>query len=176
MSIPIEEAYKFCPRCGQGNSLLGHIPFKCTECGHASFFGPVAAVGGLVVNSAGELLLVRRARDPGKGMWGLPGGFVDRNESVEFALGREVKEETGLIVTRSDYLMSFPNQYDYNGVVAPVIDFFYVCAVSPGGEITIAEDELEHFEWAIPSAAHLDAMAFASNRAAIEHWLTVGSP
>ncbi|MEO1616386.1 MAG: NUDIX domain-containing protein, partial [Planctomycetota bacterium] len=83
--IPIEQAYHFCPRCGAAAESVGQVPFQCGKCGFSHYFGPVAAVGGLIVNDADELLLVRRARDPGKGKWGLPGGFVDRGETIEQA-------------------------------------------------------------------------------------------
>ena len=168
----IESVFHFCPRCGEPNQRVGEIPFRCPTCRMTTFFGPVAAVGALVTNPEGELLLVRRARNPGKGCWGLPGGFVDRNETIEEALAREVKEETELIISSCRLLMTHPNEYNYQGVVAPVIDLFYCCDVESPANISLAADELDHHVWAHPTKAHLDRMAFPSNRIAIEYFLS----
>jgi 8-oxo-dGTP diphosphatase len=57
----------------------------------------VAAVGAIAVTSA-SLLLIRRGRPPGMGLWSLPGGRVEAGESDREAVVREVAEETGLRV------------------------------------------------------------------------------
>ncbi|MEM8733750.1 MAG: NUDIX domain-containing protein, partial [Planctomycetota bacterium] len=91
---------------------------------------------------------------------------VDEIEVVDY-----VSEEIGLQVTSTSYLLSHPNQYDYRGVIADVIDYFYLVDVATREGIELAEDEVEHFEWARPTSAHLENMAFHSNRLAIEHWM-----
>jgi len=58
---------------------------------------PVVAVGAVVV-AEGALLLVQRARPPHAGRWSIPGGRVERGETLAAAVEREVLEETGLRV------------------------------------------------------------------------------
>jgi 8-oxo-dGTP diphosphatase len=59
----------------------------------------IRCVGAVIHDPSGRLLLVRRANEPGKGKWSLPGGRVAPEESDHSAVYREVLEETGLHVT-----------------------------------------------------------------------------
>ena len=59
----------------------------------------VPCVGALVHDDDGRLLVVRRGREPGRGLWSVPGGRVEPGESDAVAVEREVLEETGLHVT-----------------------------------------------------------------------------
>jgi 8-oxo-dGTP pyrophosphatase MutT (NUDIX family) len=61
----------------------------------------VPGVGAIIQNQSGEVLLQDRADH---GVWGLPGGTVEMDETVLEALEREIKEETGLTVVRSRLL------------------------------------------------------------------------
>lgn len=170
-SKPLASVFKFCPSCAAPNPEPGAIPFQCASCGYTNYFGPVAAVGAIVVNEKQEMLFVRRSRDPGKGKWGLPGGFVDPDESGEEAVIREVSEETGLDVISTKYLMTAPNKYEFRGAVASVIDLFYLVEVRSLDNIQLAVEEIDQYDWAKPDSEHLENMAFHSNRLAIEHWM-----
>ena len=91
---------KFCPGCGslleQQETSGKPRPF-CADCRRVIYYDPkVAAVA--VVARDSRVLMVRRANQPGYGLWSVPGGYVDRGEVVEAAAAREVHEETGLVV------------------------------------------------------------------------------
>lgn len=94
----------------------------------------VRCVGAVIRDSADRLLLIRRANEPGRGLWSLPGGRVEPGESDEDAVVREVAEETGLTV-RAGRLVGRVRIGTYD-----VGD--YVCEVL-GGRLAAATDALD---------------------------------
>lgn len=129
MSHPLHQ-FVYCPKCGAKTFVERNEKAKqCTTCGFVYYFNPSSAVACFIRNAAGEILLVRRAKDPAKGTLDLPGGFVDMHESAEEAAHREVKEETGLDITECRYLFSIPNLYMYSGFEVHTVDMFFECLV-----------------------------------------------
>ncbi len=97
-SAPEEIAY--CPRCASSmiTRQVGDKPRRvCPECGFIYFTDPKVGVGVMVVQDD-QILLVRRTMNPGRGMWSIPAGFVDRGEDPQETAVRETFEETNLHV------------------------------------------------------------------------------
>jgi len=173
--MEISEAYRFCPHCGTKREVFRPArPYRCEDCGFTSFFSPVTAVGAVIINPQGRILLIERAREPGRGKLGMPGGFVDPNEGAEDALRREILEEVGLAVGELTFLMTAPNSYEYHGIVLPVLDIFFTAHVTHNQEIAHDDSEVSAWMWTEVSEEVLSRMAFASNRLALERYLAVG--
>ena len=169
--VPLRKTWKFCPRCGAAATRSGRNPFQCAACGHTHYFGPCAAVGAIITDPSGQILLLVRGKDPGKGLYGLPGGFVDPGETAEQALEREAMEEIGLAVRDLQYLASFPNEYAYDGAILPVTDLFFVVTVESFEGMAVQDGEIDAWHFCHPARRHLRKMAFDSNRRALELFL-----
>lgn len=102
------ELFKYCPKCGSSHFEIHNEKSKhCNDCGFTYYFNSSAATVAFILNKKNELLVCRRGKNPAKGTLDLSGGFIDMNETGEEGVSREVKEETGLIVTEAKYLFHF---------------------------------------------------------------------
>jgi ADP-ribose pyrophosphatase YjhB (NUDIX family) len=101
--------------------------------------GPVIpAVGAILSDAAGRILLVQRGNEPDRGRWSLPGGRVEPDEDPGHAVVREMREETGLEVTVVEHVGRVERLRPGGGRY--LIDDFRVAAV--GGRLAAATDAL----------------------------------
>tara|TARA_Y100001960_G_scaffold4471_1_gene4805 strand:- start:555 stop:1061 length:507 start_codon:yes stop_codon:yes gene_type:complete len=88
----------FCSSCGKKNNfglIDGAERFYCKFCKTIHYQNPKPTAT-LLCPKNNQILLVQRAYNPGKGEWGLPGGFLELNETLNEGAIRELKEETNL--------------------------------------------------------------------------------
>ena len=82
------EGWRWCPRCRA--ELRGDAArVECPDCGFVCYASSKPTAGALVEDGEGRLLLARRAREPFKGRWDIPGGFLEEGESPLEGLRRE---------------------------------------------------------------------------------------
>ena len=161
-------SFSYCPRCGkQGLEHVHGRAIHCPSCDLTYFHNVASAVACFVLDEAGRLLTVRRARDPEKGTLDLPGGFVDPEETVDDAVRRELREETGLEATEVRLLFSIPNVYPYSGVDVYTADLFYLTRVKSFDGAT-AMDDAGELVIVDPADLHPEAFGLRSIRAAVE--------
>lgn len=147
MSHPLEP-FRYCPCCGSSRFTVRSEKSKqCADCGFEYFMNTSASTGAFIVNSAGELLVVRRKSEPASGTLDLPGGFIDIGETAEEGVAREVMEETGLEVTAVQYLFSLPNVYPYSGFDVHTMDLFFRCEVADEKNVLRFADDAEDGFW-----------------------------
>lgn len=101
---------------------------------------PLLTADAVILHPARGVVLIRRGREPFRGMWALPGGFVEPGETVEAACRREAREETGLEVEPVQLLGVYSDPArDPRGHTVSTI---FVCRVV-GGELCGADDAAE---------------------------------
>ena len=95
-----QNEFNYCPRCGtlvNHEMRFGKVRPVCPQCGWIHFVDPKVAAA-VLIEQDGQVLLVRRANEPFRGLWTLPAGFINGGEDPAEAAARECLEETGLSV------------------------------------------------------------------------------
>jgi phosphoglycolate phosphatase len=131
----------------QQNELHLKPPVKDFESAHP----PVITVGGLIFNSAGEVLMVRTHK--WSNLWGIPGGKVKWGEPSEQALIRELKEETNLDITNIKFVLvqdCIHSKEFYRDAHFVLLNYTCECA----GALTVKlNSEAQEFRWVLPHEA-----------------------
>lgn len=130
---------RICPACG-GTPLgiAGTYGVRCSACGR-EYFPRIHPAIIVLVHRGDEFLLVRKAYWP-KGQYGLVAGYVEFAESLEECVIREVREETGILVSEPRYLCS--QNWPYPSQLMAGFEAAY-----ESGDIVVDTSELEDAAW-----------------------------
>jgi len=153
-----------CARCGkptQKRDEHGHPRAACPACGWIDYGNPKPAVTAILLRG-GKVLLSQRAREPHRGLWDLPGGFLELGETPEEGILRELREETGLAARVVRLVDVGVGTYQSYGT----LNLVYHCEAE--GE-PVAMDDSMALRWCDPRA--LPEMAFPHEVAAIRRLL-----
>lgn len=166
----VSDPFAFCPACKSDSFHLTKNCYSCDDCHFTFFLNAATAVAGILVHED-RILFTVREKPPAKGKLGLPGGFVDFDESMEEALRRETREELGIEVKQWQYLTSSPNVYDYANVRYRTCDGFFVAELKKKPELTLQASEITSVKWLKRSQIKMNDIAFESMRKAIKLYL-----
>ena len=129
---------KFCGVCGGPMKLHTEISKRCTCCGKEVW--PQLATAVICLVSRGDEVLLVHARNFKREYYGLVAGFVETGETLEEAVVREVREETGISIRNITYFSSQPWPYPCGLMVG----FF---AEYEGGKLRLQQSELSRGGW-----------------------------
>ncbi len=130
---------RFCGVCGAPMKLHTDISKRCTSCGKEVWPQLATAVIVLIRRGKEEVLLAH-GRNFRTDFYGLIAGFVETGETLEQAVRREVKEETGLDITNLHYFDSQPWPYPSGLMVGFTADY-------AGGSLHLQREELTKAGW-----------------------------
>jgi ADP-ribose pyrophosphatase YjhB (NUDIX family) len=165
---PLMPLFRYCPRCGAPLAEPAAPPERtlrqdCAACGAVHYRNAKPTASALVIRD-GQVLLGRRAVEPLRGWWDIPGGFLEPWEEPLVGVRREVREETGLEITPTAVLAILVDTYDDPATYT--LNVYYLAEVV-GGQLRAADDVAE-LRWFAPS--ELPNVAFASGREALRRW------
>ncbi|WP_417565871.1 NAD(+) diphosphatase [Marinobacter sp.] len=134
--------HRYCGRCGEETDFhLRERAKWCEPCG-IPWYPRLAPCVIVVIRRDDRLLLAKSSRGQ-RNFYSLIAGFVEPGESLEGAVYREVKEETGLDVTNIRYHASQPWPFPHQLMVGFFADYL-------GGDLVLQEDELADADWFLP--------------------------
>lgn len=128
----------FCGVCGAPMKMHTDISKRCTNCGKEVW--PQLATAVIVLVHRGNEVLLVHARNFKTDFYGLVAGFVETGETLEEAVHREVKEETGIEIKNLHYFGSQPWPYPCGLMVGFNADY-------DGGDIHLQQSELSKGAW-----------------------------
>lgn len=169
--------WRHCPRCAA--DLERRVPpgddeerLLCPACGLVLYENPAPTAGAIVEDGQGRIMLVRRAIDPFRGKWDVPGGFIRPGEDGKDAVRRELEEETGVEVIVGVAVEVIADSYGADG--APTLNIFYLARIV-GGTPAPASDVSE-IAWFGPDDLPPESrIAFPCVREVLAHWRRGGS-
>jgi len=157
--------HTFCEKCASrltDREIGGAKRQVCPQCGSIVYEHSRPCAGALVVDR-GCVLLVKRAVDPFKGYWDIPGGFLEAGEHPAAGAARELLEETGLSIEPIEVVGLFVDEYGADKI--PTLSIVYHARVK-SGTARAASDASEVRWFALDQLP--DKLAFPWSRQAID--------
>lgn len=160
---PPHHGARFCPDCGAPSASEAETwPRRCSRCGAAHHLDPRPCASALAVDHQGRVLLVRRDIEPRRGLWQVPGGFMEAGESPEQAATRELREEALVDIDRLRLLGV------YSAVAISLLVIVYEARALGAGA---AGHDVQEVGWFTPDKVPWAELSYTSTEQTIRDWL-----
>lgn len=151
--------------------MIEHQPGRvtCAACGFTAYANSAPTANALCLDNDGRVLLARRAHEPFRGFWDIPGGFLDEGEHPLDGIRRELKEETGLDVEPLEFVCATTDRYGAGEEAAATLNLVWTARVV-GGDAKPADDVSE-LRWFAPDEVPPDEeLAFENVALVLSDW------
>jgi len=167
-----ENTFKYCPKCGSETfQKFGKNKLECQKCGFTFYVNTCGATSVFIFNQNGEILLGRRTKNPQKGLFVVPGGMIDFDETAEEGAIRETWEEVKLKITKLKYLTSLATKYEFKDIIYHIIDLYFIGTVEDYSTLQ-PTDETDELIWLKPEEIPDEIIATDSLRRALKMFKT----
>jgi ADP-ribose pyrophosphatase YjhB (NUDIX family) len=156
----------YCAVCGtslEDRYTFGRERRYCPHCQQTVFREHKVAAAALITRTDGSVLLVQRAQSPCQGLWSLPAGFVDFDETPVAAAVRECLEETGLEIEITELLEVLGGQGQTGGADIVIV----YRGVQTGGALIPGDDASDAKFFSLD---RLPTLAFTSTHRTLKRW------
>ncbi|MFA4859841.1 NAD(+) diphosphatase [Methanoregula sp.] len=162
--IDYDRTTRFCGRCGTKTKPVRTERAKvCPACHQITY--PRLSPAIIVLVRKDNTILLARGKHAPPGRYSLVAGFVEPGETIEHAVHREVREETGISITNARYVASEPWPFPNSLMFGFIADY-------AGGSIMPDGNEIESAEWFDRNHLPEFPLKLSITRRLIDHWLS----
>ena len=149
------DGWRYCPRC---RSELDREDRKveCPQCGFVTYAASKPTASAACVDDSGRVLLSRRGVEPFKGLWDVPGGFLEECEHPLECLHRELREEAGVEIEPLELLGIWMDVYGEGGECT--LNLYWAARIVEGDPQPA--DDVAELRWFEPDEIPFEELAF----------------
>jgi ADP-ribose pyrophosphatase YjhB (NUDIX family) len=163
------DQWKYCPRCAAEIEVdRAEGKAECHTCGFRTYSHSQPTASALCVDEESRVLFSRRAGEPFKGRWDLPGGFLNEAEHPLEGVRRELREEAGVEIEPVEHLGVWIDRYSEDDSGPATLNFYWSARILEGDPQP--DDDVAELRWFAVEEIPFDELAFRHLPEVISAW------
>ncbi len=169
--IPLKSMQrKYCHLCGTKLTDFQERSWWCPHCQQRYYDNPRPTADVALFDEKDRILLVKRALDPGKGKWDVPGGFIEFDEVLEDGALRELQEELGITakdITNFAYNTNYTALYEWGKETYHILATSFCARIDSKTALHPADDASDYRYYSLDELETVD-LSFPMHREVIQ--------